>query len=539
MKKLLSLLIISAAYSFAQAQTWQDTAGMIEKIFERFKPANPGCQLAISRNGAIIFSKAWGMADLEHEAPLTRESVIEAGSISKQFTAAAILLLEQQGKLSLDDDVRKHLPEMPDYGSPVTLRHMMQHTSGLKDWGSVAAISGWPRSTKTYNNNDALYIASKQKTLNNKPGDEFIYSNSNYNLFAVIVQRLSGMSLAEFTRKNIFEPAGMKHTQWRDDYKRIVRGRAIAYAKAGNNYRTEMPNEYVYGNGGLLTTAEDLLTWNNYFLSGKLGNPSLLSRQLALTRLNNGGNNAYAAGLFIDSVRGWKTINHNGATAGYRANLEYFPDLGLSIALLCNTSEVDQGANPASEVRNLLVKDIRSLDLVAPLTYTVPVKSMNSYPGWYYSAQRGLSVKLWVRDGQLVSNRGGNLVPIGENLFRLGPNRVKIVPASPRQLLLISPVDTTVLAAVDSADISEKFMKGYLGKYYSEETESSLEVKFKNGRLILLRDPYSEISFSPTYKDGFESGIGSIHFTRTKPGELNGFLVSIGRARNVAFKKVK
>src|SRR5262249_49381138 len=155
---------------------WQDTAAMIEKIFERYKPANPGCQLAISRNGQVIFSKAWGMADMEHSVPLTTESILEAGSVSKQFTAAAILLLEQRAKLSLNDDVRKYIPELPDYGTPITLRHMMQHTSGLKDWGSVMSIAGWPRSTKTYNNDDALYVASKQHTLNNKPGDEYIYS---------------------------------------------------------------------------------------------------------------------------------------------------------------------------------------------------------------------------------------------------------------------------------------------------------------------------------------------------------------------------
>jgi CubicO group peptidase (beta-lactamase class C family) len=207
MKKLLLSVCFVTVYLFTTAQSWQDTVSKIEKLFARYKPSNPGAQLAISRNGKVIFSKAWGMADLEHNSPLTTESVTEAGSVSKQFTAAAILLLEQQGKLSLDDNVRKHIPEMPDYGYPITLRQMMQHKSGLKDWGAIAGIAGWPRSTKTYNNEDALYIICNQKTLNHKPGDEFLYSNSNYNLFAFIVQRVSGMSLADFTKKNIFEPA--------------------------------------------------------------------------------------------------------------------------------------------------------------------------------------------------------------------------------------------------------------------------------------------------------------------------------------------
>ena len=341
MRKPAILLAFVSTCLFVNGQSWEDTVARIEKIFARYKPGGPGTQLAISRNGQLIFSKAWGMADLEHNTPLTTQSITEAGSVSKQFTAAAILLLEQQGKLSLDDDVRKYVPELPDYGHKITLRQMMQHKSGLKDWGAIAGIAGWPRTTKTYNNDDALYIIANQKTLNYKPGDEYLYSNSNYNLFAVIVQRVSGMSLADFTRKNIFEPAGMKNTQWRDNYKRIVPNRAMAYSKSGPAYQTNMPNEYVYGNGGLLTTAEDLLIWCNYYLNGKFGTPSLLPKQIATSAFNNGVMHPYAAGLFTGEYRGWKYVSHDGATAGYRANLEAYPELGLAIAWLSNTSEFD------------------------------------------------------------------------------------------------------------------------------------------------------------------------------------------------------
>lgn len=356
MKKLTLLIAFFAIFLFASSQTWQDTVLRIEKLFARYKPGIPGAQLAIARNGSVIFSKAWGMADLEHNVALTTESVTEAGSVSKQFTAAAVLLLEQQGKLSLDDNVRKYIPELPDYKDVITLRQMMQHKSGLKDWGAVAAIAGWPRSTKTYNNDDALYVISNQKTLNHKPGAEYLYSNSNYNLFAIIVQRVSGMSLADFTRKNIFEPAGMKHTQWRDNFKRVVPNRAIAYAKIGSAYQTNMPNEYVYGNGGLLTTAEDLLIWNNYYLNGKLGTPSLLEKQLSTSRLNSGIMHSYAAGLFVGTYRGWKYTTHDGATASYRANLVAYPELGLSIAWLSNSSEFDNDTlNVAAKIEELFI----------------------------------------------------------------------------------------------------------------------------------------------------------------------------------------
>jgi CubicO group peptidase (beta-lactamase class C family) len=212
--------IICCGVLVGSAQSWEDTVVRIEKLFVRYKPNIPGAQLTISRNGKILYSKAWGMADLEHNVALTTNSPTEAGSVSKQFTAAAILILEEQGKLKLDDDVRKYLPEIPNYGSTITLRNMMQHTSGIKDWGSVANIAGWPRSTKTYDNDDALQIITKQTTLNHQPNDEFIYSNSNYNLFAIIVERVSGMSLYDFSKKYIFEPAGMIHTEWRQTLKR-------------------------------------------------------------------------------------------------------------------------------------------------------------------------------------------------------------------------------------------------------------------------------------------------------------------------------
>ena len=190
MKHLFLLLAALTLFNSASAQTLGDTLAKIETLFNRYTPQTPGCQVAISRHGRVLFSKAWGLADLERGAPLTTASVVEAGSVSKQFTAAAILLLAQQGRLSLEDDVRKYVPELPDYGHPIRLRHLLRHTSGLKDWGAVAFLSGWNRGQKFYTNAEALDFLVHQKGLNNRPGAEFIYSNSNYNLAAVVVQRV-------------------------------------------------------------------------------------------------------------------------------------------------------------------------------------------------------------------------------------------------------------------------------------------------------------------------------------------------------------
>jgi CubicO group peptidase (beta-lactamase class C family) len=539
MKKLFLSLLFFSAHFMSNAQTWQDTLSLIEKMAERYKPDVPGCQLGISRNGQVIFSRAWGMADLEHNIPLSNTSIIEAGSVSKQFTAAAILLLEQQGKLSIHDDVRKYVPELPDYGTPILLRQMMRHTSGLKDWGSVMDIAGWPRSTKTYSNDDALLIISRQKTLNHLPGAEYIYSNSNYNLFAIIVERVSGMSLAEFTRIHLFEPAGMKHTEWRNNFKKIVPNRAIAYQKSDDSYLIDMPNEYVYGNGGLLTTVDDLLKSNDYYLNGKFGNPSLLPKQLTTYPFNNGQINPYGAGLVINSVRGWKSISHTGATASYRASLEYFPELGLSIAWLSNSSEFDGSQSIANDVRNLLVKNrIVTNKKSDPVPFNVSNEKLAGYTGWYKDSRNGSSLRLVVQDGKLINSTGGNLIPVVENAFILGNNRIEIQPGKPAKLSLITSQDTTFFVAAETANLDEKAMNDYLGDYWSEEAEAKFSVRIKEGKLILYRAPKTEITLTPTYKDGFNSPEGIIYFERDKKARVNTLKFSVGRARNVEFKKI-
>jgi len=434
MKKLFVILFLSTfSYSaLAQSRLSSDTIARIETIFNRYLPQNPGCQLAVTRNGQVLFSKAWGMADLEHQIPLTTESIIESGSVSKQFTAAAVLLLEQQGKLALDDDIRKYIPELPDYGTPVTLRRMMHHSSGLRDWGSVAGIAGWPRTTKTYSNDDALDIIAHQKALNHKPGDEFLYSNSNYNLFAILVERVSGLSLADYTRKYIFAPAGMTHTQWRDNFKRIVPNRAIAYEKTTSGYETDMPNEYVYGNGGLLTTTEDLLKWNEYYWNGHFGRPSLLTNQLTVEVFNDGTSYPYAAGLYVTQNKGQKYVYHTGSTASYRAILIRYPEANLSIAWLSNTSEFDGTANNViKQLESLFVSDrsdrkddpkAESQTTVMPKN-TNPAGSLQPYIGKYYSDEAQATFQISEKAGKLMLHQAPGvdlaLTPTDQDTFKV------------------------------------------------------------------------------------------------------------------------
>ena len=209
-------------------QAAPDLAPQVDRVFKDWTATTPGCAVGVNVDGRTVVSKAYGMADLEHDVANTPETIFEAGSVSKQFTAAAVLLLARDGKLSLDDPVSKYIPELPDYGQPLTIRHMLTHTSGLRDWGSVAGIGGWPRTSRVYTHAHVLDIVSRQRALNFTPGERYSYSNTGYNLAAIIVSRVSGMSFAEFTRAaRCSSRLGMTHTSWRDDYGRIVKGRAL------------------------------------------------------------------------------------------------------------------------------------------------------------------------------------------------------------------------------------------------------------------------------------------------------------------------
>jgi CubicO group peptidase (beta-lactamase class C family) len=296
--------------------------------------------VAAAKDGKTLLSRAYGLADLEHGVPNTPSTVFEAGSASKQFTAAAILLLAEEGKLALTDDIRKYLPEIPDYGATITIDHLLRHTNGMRDWRFIRAVAGQMIGIHVNSNADALDSASRQRELNHKPGDEYAYTNTGYNLAAVIVERVSGRTLAAYTREKIFAPLGMNATQWRDDFTRIVDGRAVAYSRSGNGFRWDMPFENAYGAGGLLTTTGDLLLWNQALDEGSLGT-RVTSQLQEQGRLNDGSEISYARGLFIERYRGTREVSHGGVTLGYVAFLARFPEHKLSVSVLCNGSFVN------------------------------------------------------------------------------------------------------------------------------------------------------------------------------------------------------
>jgi CubicO group peptidase (beta-lactamase class C family) len=531
-KKLLTAVFLLTSL-FGSSQTLQDTLLKIDALFSRIQPAIPGCQVTIARNGINIFSKAWGSADLEHNVPLTTKSIIEAGSVSKQFTAAAILLLEQQGKLSLTDKLLKHIPELPAINAGITLEQMIHHTSGLRDWGSVAILTGWPRSSKAYSNDDALDIMMHQDALNHTPGYEYLYSNSNYNLLALIVERVSGLSLAAFTNKHIFVPAGMTNTSWRDDYKRIVPNRAIAYSKLDSGYETNMPNEYVYGNGGLLTTTEDLVKWNNYYLSGKLGSPALSGKQTGIQPLLSGANTTYAAGLMMVKQNGEAAIAHDGATAGYRCFLIHFPSYNLDIALLANSTEFDNwNPYPITSLINLFVKKVPPVTEPGIENFQ---GDATAFAGWYRNIRTGNGVELQVRDKKGYWDGRLELIPVSANKFRQGPN--SFVFNNDKLTVITSSNDSLHLIRVKKNQLR---LSDYTGEYFSNEAQANGTIVNRHDTLYLVVKKDYEFEMTPTFEDGFKlPQLGNLYFERNHKNEIVKMKVSSSRARNVEYVRIK
>jgi CubicO group peptidase (beta-lactamase class C family) len=254
-------------------------------------------------------------------------------------------LLAQQGKISLDDPMRKYLPELPEYGAPLTIRHVLSHLSGLREWRLVASFSGMAEGTHVVNNQDLLQIASRQRALNFDPGTAYSYTNTGFNIATILVERAlaNGKTFQDFTREAIFEPLHMTHTRWRDDFRAVVPNRALAYAPApGGGWIQDTPIENIIGAGGMLSTVGDWLLWNENFTHAKVGGKELVNAQQTPATLSNGKTIAYAAGLMVDTFDGLREVSHSGSTGGYRTWLGRYPDRAVSVAVMCNSEQ----ANP-------------------------------------------------------------------------------------------------------------------------------------------------------------------------------------------------
>jgi len=538
-------LVLTASWTPLAAQTAQPIEARLDSIFARYRSNDsPGCALGVARNGRVTLERAWGLADLERRIPLTPETIFEAGSVSKQFTAAAVLLLAREGRLSLDDEVHRWIPELADYGAPVTLRQMMHHTSGLRDWGSVAGIGGWPRNTRALSHAHVLAIASRLRELNFPPGSEYDYSNSNYNLLAVTAERASGLPFPAFTRERLFEPLGMEHTSWRDDATRLVPGRAPSYSPFGGGWRAERAIESIYGNCCLLTTVGDLLKWNAAFDSTRLGGSGFREEQERRAVLAGGRTITYAAGLFIDEYKAIPVVQHGGATAGYRAFLARFPEQRLSVAVLCNAGNANpaQLGYAAAEQFLDLPPAAQAVGTAAPTRASVPASAITDKAGLYRNLRNMIPQRFVVRDGRLQTEAGIELVPRTATVFvaASGGTEVHFDGRTDRGYnvrLVTASGDTVPADLVLEADTTRAALAEYVGTWYSDEADASLRISLTSdgGRLLLRRDPNLTAPLQPIYRDGFRFPLGVLVFRRGASGGITELRLTASRVRNLRF----
>jgi CubicO group peptidase (beta-lactamase class C family) len=423
----------------------------IDAVFaDLTKPGSPGCALGVYQGDKLVYAKGYGLANVEQQVPITPASVFDIGSTSKQFTAASILLLEKQGKLKLDDDIRKYIPEMPAYAEPgggkITILHLLNHTSGVRDYLTLFNLAGIPIDGVT-TDETALSIIARQKALNFAPGTDFLYSNSGYFLLSLMVKRVSGKTLGGFAQENIFAPLGMTSTQYRSDHRSLIPNRALAYDPVrGGGFRLDVSYFEQTGDGAVHTSVEDLLKWDRNFYSGQIGGKEFIAEIQQPGKLVSGKVLDYAKGLTVGVYRGLPTVSHGGSWGGYRAELMRFPEQHLSVACLCNLASANPSARAKQVADILLAGEMKPKDNVrsanpAPRQPESPAEpslaELTLFAGEYQSEELGVNYRLGIVEDKLaliaILDMGGfprsNAVmaflrPTGADQFALGGNRL-------------------------------------------------------------------------------------------------------------------
>ena len=540
----LSLSLGLSAGAQERSRADDSLATRIDRVFSRWdRPDSPGCAVGVGRDGAALYTRGYGSANLEYDVPITATSVFESGSVAKQFTASAIVLLAQQGKLSLEDDIRKYLPELPDFGETIRIRHLLNHTSGLRDQWALLGIEGRGPGTQVHSPATTLDLVTHQKALNFSPGTDYLYSNTGYTLLGVIVGRVSGQSLDAFTRSQLFQPLGMAHTRWRDDFTAIVKGRTTAYSGAADRgFKTDMSFTNMIGNGGLLTTVGDLLRWNENFFDPKVGGRAYVDSMQTRGVLRNGRRISYALGLDIGEYNGVFEVSHGGSTAGYRTFLARYPDQHISVAVLCNLASANPTALGHQVADLLLTKPPRAAQSGSPSGVSLSVEQLGHWTGSYREARTDQVTRVAVRDGKLVNAdaRGSEVVPLSPNRFRTTGGLELVFGGAPsaRTLRIIrQDGDTALLTEVPATAPSAMRLRDYVGTYGSDELDVKLTIAVADSQLVLRRRPAEEMALRASYDDDFDSPIGSLRFARDAGGRVTGFAIFAGRARNVRFVK--
>ncbi|HEY0744218.1 MAG TPA: serine hydrolase domain-containing protein [Chryseosolibacter sp.] len=553
MKNLLALsLIFSVSLACAQPNEKELQKQLNELASSMLKSGEPGATIAVAKGDKILFSKGYGSANPEYDIPNTPSTIFHVASVSKQFTAFAIAMLADQGKLSLDDDIRKYLPELHDFGYKITIKHLVHHTSGLRDQWNLLALAGW-RLDDVITKNQVLRLISQQDELNFKPSEEFSYCNTGYTLMAEIVARVSGKTFPEWCSENIFKPLKMDNTLFYDDHEKIVKNRAYSFHESPEGLKKSVLSYANAGATSLFTTAEDLVKWSNNFHSMKVGNARVMKQMEERGILTKGDTISYAFGQSIAEYKGLKTISHSGGDAGYRSFLLRFPDQRYSIVVLSNMGSFAPG-RLAYQIADVCLKGIlkeetkKGDEKKTDGTFKVSEALLKLYEGEYQ-----LTGEMVVT----VKNDNGNLTAqaTGQSSFPLTASSEtdfifdaagikmsfpKVLDKPAPEFTLYQGGQTIVAKRLKVFDRNSVQLADYSGVYYSPELETSYKLKVIENELIATHVRHEPAELIPTAPDTFSTDawfMSSVTFLRNTDGQITGLKVSSGRVKNVRFMK--
>lgn len=520
----------------------------VDALFAEWdRPGSPGCAVGIIRNGELIHARGYGCANLDHDIPITPTTVFYLASVAKQFAAMAIALLIEEGHIRLDDDIRRFVPEFPDYGAPITVSHLVHHTSGLRDYHELRGIGGYS-GADTWTEAHVVDFIMQQKALNFKPGDEYMYSNAGYVMLGHIVRRVTGKSLRQFADENIFQPLGMTRSVFRDDHMMVIKGLGYGYLPRGERgYGKTYRNLETVGDGGMFSCVEDLYRWDQTFYDNRLGKGTqdLIDLVYSTVPLNDGTPQNYAFGLSHGTYRGLKTIGHGGGFTGIKTHLLRFPEQRFSVIVLSNLDNFVP-ATMAERIADIYLAD--QLEPTEEKPAAIPNGTLQSKVGLYRNHTTGSTRRVELEDNTLV-------VPLMPGMkLRLDPltaDRFKIADfmltaefvsgeGGRMQLREASDIGSLMIfERVEPVQVSEAELVAYTGRYYCEEVEAYHEAAVRDGALTLVRKRAPEIPLQPTIRDCFSGPAFDVLFSRDAAGRVMAFTYQGGRVRHLRFERVE
>lgn len=519
----------------------------IDALFAAYDtPTSPGCALGVMSEGRMIYARGYGLATLDPAVAIDSDKVFDIASMSKQFTAAAIVRLSQQGKLKLTDDVRKYVPELPNYGAVITLNHLIWHTSGLRDFNNLLLLGGYDFSEVT-TEALALDFIKRQQKLNFTPGSSYSYSNSGYFLLGLVVNRVSGTSLNAYSRQQFFNPLGMPQAVFRDQHDRVIPNLALGYTPIdAEQFAVNIANWEQVGDGGLHTSIEELQQWDENFYSGQVGGPAFAAEMQRTGKLSNGKSLIYARGLYLDSYRGLERVHHAGDWIGYHSNMQRFPDQHTTVAVLCNLDGVDQ-YTLTTDVADIVLKNQFTQPKPVPPP-PAPSLPLDRFVGTYFDSKSKLVLPVRAANGQLVITYYWSDLP----LISIGPTSFVFEGAADGTRIEFSvqgQAKATALTLKYADDPNNAFplqasrytpatppadLNPFAGTYYSPElgvswklvvtAEGQLKLKKDAEQILFPLDGPLNPATTPT---SFYGAAGFLNFTRNNTGQVTGFKVSV------------